>query len=418
MSILIKDVLLQGRVKDIFIEGNMIRSVADDIRESAEHVIDGKNKAVIPSFFNSHTHADMVLFRGFADDMALKDWLETKIWPLESKLGENDVYWGTKLACLEMIKSGTTFFNDMYWHWAGSAKAVQEMGIRAALCAVFIDLFDEKKAREQIRYNLGLFRESNKYSDRVIFTLGPHAVYTVSEDSLLWARDFAEKHHLMIHIHLSETEHEVDECIKRHGKRPVEYLHDLGFLGRNVVAAHAVWVNKKEISILAQDGVSVVHNPTSNMKLAVGNVFPFRDYLKAGVNMILGTDGCGSNNNLDMLEEMKIAALLQKHHLKDPTALPATEVFDMATVNPANAFGLNAGAVKEGSLADLLLVDLRRPELCPNHNLVSNLVYSANGSCVDTTICDGRILMQGRIVPGEGDILDHAEAIGSDFVKR
>ena len=208
MTILIKNVLVEGREKNIYIEGNEIAAITDagsgrsKVRE-AEFVIDGKRKAVIPGLFNGHTHAAMTLLRGYADDMPLHEWLSTKIWPLEAKLTEEDVYWGTKLACLEMIKSGTTFFNDMYWYWGGSTRAVAESGIRAMLSAVFIDGFDEEKAKEQIRRNEALYRESKKLPKRIIFALGPHAIYTVSEESLCWVRDFSERHDPVSYTHLT-----------------------------------------------------------------------------------------------------------------------------------------------------------------------------------------------------------------------
>lgn len=401
MSILIKDVILDNKKKDIYIEDNLIQEINDKIGVEAEYKINGKNKAAIPGLVNAHTHAAMTLLRGYADDMRLQEWLENKIWPLEAKLSEEDVYVGTKLACLEMIKSGTTFFNDMYWHWHGIAKAVEESGIRAAISAVFIDMFDEEKAEEQKRLNVKLFRESKNYSSRIMFTLGPHAIYTVSEDSLVWAKEFADKHHLLIHIHLSETKREVEECIKRHKLRPVEYLHKIGFLGANVIAAHSVWLNDREIGLLKKHAVNLVYNPTSNMKLAVGSALPYKK-LK-DINVYIGTDGCASNNNLDMFEEMKFATLLQKFYTNEQTILPAEEIFRLAT--NAEIFNLNTGKIEEGKIADLILINLKKVELVPMHNLISNLVYAANGSCVDTTICDGKILMLNRNVPWENDII-------------
>ena len=226
MSIQIKNVLLNEREKDIYIEGNEISAITEAGSGKAntgetEFVIDGKRKAAIPSLFNGHTHAAMTLFRGYADDMPLHEWLTTKIWPLEARLTDEAVYWGTKLACLEMIKSGTTFFNDMYWHWEGSARAVAESGIRAMLSAVFIDGFDAEKAKEQMRRNEALYEKSKKLPERIIFALGPHALYTVSKESLCWVRDFSDKHDLLVHIHLSETEEEVEECIKRYATRGI-----------------------------------------------------------------------------------------------------------------------------------------------------------------------------------------------------
>lgn len=416
MSILIKNVLLDGKKKDIYIEGSIIKEIGSDLEKEADRTIDGCDKAAIPSLMNSHTHAAMTLLRGYADDMKLEEWLQTKIWPAEAKLTEEDVYWGTKLACLEMIKSGATFFNDMYWHWHGTARAVEEMGLRALINAVFIDFFDRDKAKEQIEENERLFNESTRYSERVIFSLGPHAIYTVSKESLFWCRQFADENGLLVHIHLSETNKEVQDSLSQFGARPVEYLSRIGFLGPNVIAAHCVWLDDFETKILSDHGVKVVHNPISNMKLAVGAVSPYSKLKKAGLSTCLGTDGASSNNNLDMFEAMKIAALLEKFATNDPTALPAGDALNMATINPATAFGLNCGRIEEERLADIALIDLSRPELVPGFNLISDLVYAANGGCVDTLICDGRVLMENGRVEGEKEILDKAKEVAFNLV--
>jgi len=419
MSILIKNVLLGGRARNIHIEGNEIEAISEASKEQvAEFVIDGTDKAAIPGLFNAHTHAAMTLLRGYADDMPLQEWLETKIWPVEGKLTEDDVYWGTKLACLEMIKSGTIFFNDMYWHWRGSAKAVVECGIRAALSAVFIDGFDEEKAKEQIIRNEALYKESKELPERIIFALGPHAIYTVSESSLCWVRDFAERHDLLVHIHLSETKTEVEDCIKRHGMRPVEYLNELDFLCARTIACHCTHLSRHEMELLKKHNVKMVHNPASNMKLAAGRTH-YDELKRLGLysNIALGTDGCASNNNLDMFEELKIASLLHKVYSGDPTCMPAEEAFGLATGNAARMFRLNAGEIAEGKLADVVLLDLKNVNLVPNHNLISNIVYSANGSCVDTVICDGEILMEERKVKGEEEIKEKAQEVAYEIVK-
>ena len=418
MSILIRQVLIPGQgIKDILIEGNVISAIGDAIQAVQENVIDGRNLAALPGFVNAHTHAGMTLMRGYADDLPVQEWLEQKIWPLENKLTEEDVYWGTKLACLEMIKTGTTFFNDMYWHFHATAQAVEEMGIRAVISAVSIDLFDEDRARQQRQLNEQLFRESQKYSGRIQFGLGPHAIYTVSPRSLRWNRDFAEANGCLIHTHLSETREEVQDCLNKHGQRPARYLQKIGFLGTNVIAAHCIWLDDEEIRILKDYDVKVVHNPTSNMKLSSGT-FPYRKFRKAGISISLGTDGCASNNNLDMLEEMKFASVVEKMFDQDPTVMPAQEAFEMATKNGAEAFGLNAGEIAVGKLADIVLIDLRHPSLVPNHNLISNLVFSANGSVVDTTICDGKILMRHKQVAGEDEIIENAGRVARDLVIR
>ena len=409
LSILIRKVRLYGEVVDVLIRGNRFDSIGTDVDSSADVVIDGSGKAILPSFHNAHTHASMTLLRGYADDMDLHTWLSEHIWPFEARLTEDDIYWGARLACLEMIKSGTTFFADMYWHWKGTARAVTEMGMRAALSAAFFDFDDPARAEAMKRQVMDLHGASATYPDRIQFILGPHAIYTVSSDSLCWLGDYAARHGLLVHLHLSETQKEVDDCLAKHGQRPVEYLHGLGLLAPNLILVHAVWMTGDEMELLARHGVQVVHCPVSNMKLCSGR-FDYAAMKARGVAVALGTDGCSSNNNLDMMEEMKIASLLAKVTSMDPTALPAQEALDMATEGGARMYGLDSGRIATGKLADCILVDLNHVRMVPGHHLVSNLVYSANSSCVDTTICDGRVLMLGGKVEGEEEILAQVRA--------
>jgi 5-methylthioadenosine/S-adenosylhomocysteine deaminase len=418
MSILIKNVLCNGKVTNIHVEQNLITQIGD-VNVEADHVIDGKDKAAIPGFINTHTHAAMTLLRSYADDLALQDWLGNKIWPVEAKLTKDDIYWGTKLACLEMIKTGTTTFNDMYFHGEIAAKAVEEMGIRGVLAEVFFDLFDETKGQEGRRKVKKGIEELKRFkNDRIIPALGPHSIYMVSGEGLQWVKEYADENDLLMHIHLAETEKENHDFKEKYGKRPVPYLEEIGFLGSNLVAAHCVWLNKKDIEILAKHDVKISHNPISNMKLAVGATLPYKDLKGAGCHVSLGTDGCASNNNLDMFESMKFAALGQKAHANDPTVMSANEVFDMATKYGAVAIRLNAGEIKEGKLADIILLNLRAPSFIPNHNLTSNIVYAANGSCVDTTICDGKVLMEAGKVEGEEVVMDKANDAAEDLIKR
>ncbi|MEA3254332.1 MAG: amidohydrolase [Candidatus Altiarchaeota archaeon] len=418
MSILIKNILLDGKETSIYIEDNLIKEIGVGVNVEADHVIDGREKAVIPGLINTHTHAAMTLFRGYADDMRLQEWLREKIWPLEAKLTQEDVYWGTKLACLEMIKTGTTCFNDMYWYMNGAAKAVDEMGVRAVLSGVFIDLFDSGRGERAIRENKKLISELKEMrNDRIIPALGPHAICTVSLENLEWIKEYSVKEDLLIHLHLAETEQENKDCVKKYGKRSVQLLEDIGFLGGNLICAHGIWLNKAEIRILAGNNVKISHNPTSNLKLASGKI-NYREMKRDNLLISLGTDGSASNNNLDMFEEMKFASLGQKILEMDPTVLTAREALDMSTVNAAKSLNIDAGEIREGKLADLVLIDLKRPELTPNHDLIPNLVYSANGSCVDTVICDGRLLMQGREVDGEEELLEKASEVALDLVGR
>jgi 5-methylthioadenosine/S-adenosylhomocysteine deaminase len=413
MDVLIRDVELDGVESDVLIEGNRFKRIGPNLAVGTAAVLDGRGKAILPTFVNMHTHASMTLLRSYADDLELHDWLTNYIWPLEAKLDEEDIYHGARLACLEMIKSGTTCFNDMYWHFHGVARAVEESGIRAMLSSVFIDFSDAGRARNEQRQAAQLFGEATRYSDRVGFALGPHAIYTVSEESLRWAQTFAAEHALPIHIHLSETAKEVADCLAVHGLRPVQWLEKIGLLGPNVIAAHVIHVDDEEIGILANHGVQVVHNPASNMKLASGS-FPYARMKAAGVRISLGTDGAASNNNLCMLEEMKIAALQAKLVHNDPTVLPAAEAFEMATTMGAQALGLDCGRIAEGKLADCMLVDLSNPRLVPGYQLIDDLVYSADSSCIDTVICDGQVLMENGRVSGEEEIVAKAR----DYVKK
>ena len=418
MSVLIKDVQLEGAVTSIYIEGERIAAVGAKARVEADTVIDGKQKAAVPGFVNTHTHAAMTLLRSYADDMPLQAWLEKAIWPRERKIEPEDVYWGTKLACLEMIKGGTTAFNDMYFHMDQAARAVKEMGIRAVLSEGFIDLRDPSRGEELLKAQQAMLKKVEGVgTDRVKPALGPHAIYTVSRDSLQAMKDLSDTKGYPIHIHLAETKQEVDDCASQQGMRPVRYLESLGLLSRQLVAAHCCWVDRDEIDLMARSGVKVSHCPTSNMKLAAGTM-PYNAMREAGILVSLGTDGPASNNNLDMLESMKFAGLLQKLTSGDPTVAPAAEVFEMGTLGGARTLGLDSGLIEEGRLADIALIDLRRPELNPPHDLKSLLVYSAHGNVVDTVICDGQVLMKGRKVPGESEIVRKASEAGRALASR
>jgi len=414
MDLLIRNVQLDGKATDVLIEGNRFKAIGSGLAVGAEQVLEGEGKAILPTFINMHTHAPMTLMRSYADDLDLHDWLGNHIWPMEAKLNEEDIYHGARLACLEMIKSGTTCFNDMYWHYHGIARAVEEMGLRAVLSSVFIDFNDAAKAAEQRELSARLLGETKHYPDRIGFALGPHAIYTVSKNSLKWAAGFAAENDLPIHIHISETQKEVDDCLALYGLRPIQWLDKIGLLGPNVIAAHVIHVTDEEIGILMRNGVKVVHCPASNMKLASGS-FPFKKMCAKGVEVSLGTDGCSSNNNLSMMEEMKFAALLAKLKHNDPTMLPARTAFEMATINGAKALGLECGKVAVGKLADCMLVDLSNHRLAPGYHLEDDMVYSADSSCIDTVICDGRILMQGGRVEGEEEIVAEARRYKKKF---
>jgi 5-methylthioadenosine/S-adenosylhomocysteine deaminase len=351
--------------------------------------------------------------------MILQDWLSQKIWPLEAHLTPDDIYRGTKLACLEMIKSGTVAFNDMYFMMEQAARAVDETGIRATLSYGFIDLFSPEKREAECKPTENLVRHIRSMNNpRIKAAVGPHAIYTVSREGLQWCAEYAAREEIGIHIHLSETEKEVKDCVARYGRRPAFLLDESGILTPRTVAAHCCWLDEAECTLLGKRGTSASHNPSSNMKLATNRAMPYHRLVQAGTNVCLGTDGCASNNNLDMFEEAKTAALLQKFFWNTPTVLPAHEALLMATVNGAQGLGLATGKIGAGLPADFILVSSRTPCNTPLHNPNSNLVYSCNGGSVLTTICDGRVLMLDREVPGEAAILAEAAKAAENLVRR
>ncbi len=418
MNILIKNVSLDGEIRDIFIKNGTIEEILEHCGKEADKIIDGRDKVALPSLINGHTHAAMTLFRGYADDMQLKNWLEEKIWVLEAKLTEEDVYWGSKLACLEMIKNGITVFNDMYWHWEATARASNDMGIRGLISAVFIDMFDRKKSQEQIEHNIKLFEISEKYKPYVTFTFGPHAIYTVSRESLQWMREFSEAHNILIHMHLSETQEETRFSKEKYGLSPVDFLDSIGVLSDRFIGCHGCWLDEHDCTILKSRKSKLVHVPVSNLKLAVGRVVPHFLMKEHEIPFCFGTDGCASNNHLDIIETMKFASLIAKFFTHNPTMFPAKETFDIATKIAANIFFLGDWEIKVGNSPDIILIDTMRPELVPNFDIYSDIVYASNGYIVDTVICMGKVLMENRQVPGEEEILRHTKKVARALVER
>jgi 5-methylthioadenosine/S-adenosylhomocysteine deaminase len=422
--LLITNVMADGKLIDIFIDDTgTIAGMGEKVRTNysgeSEFIIDGDRAIALPGLINTHTHAAMTLLRGYADDMLLQDWLSKKIWPLESHLTGEDVYLGTRLACLEMIRTGTTAFNDMYFNMTDAARAVDEAGIRAVLSYGFIDLFNAEKHENECRATENLAAHiRNMDNPRIKAAVGPHAVYTVSPKGLEWCAGFAQDQKIGIHIHVSETEGEVNDCISRHGKRPLELLDECGILTPGTIAAHCCWLDEPECALLKDRGVSVSHNPASNMKLATHRAMPYPWLLKSGVNVCLGTDGCASNNNLDLFEEMKTAALLQKFFWNNPTILPAHGALALATENGGKALGFGTGKLVIGAPADIVLVSTHTVCNTPLHNAASNIVYSCNGGSVETTICDGKVLMLEREIPGEEALRTSAARAAHDLVRR
>lgn len=348
----------------------------------------------------------MTLLRGYADDMPLQKWLQEYIWPFEAKLTAKDIEIGTRLAVLEMIKSGTVFFSDMYWRREVTMKVVKEMGIRAAIGVTIAENLDTP---EHIEENFNFLQDHRLESDRVKLAVMPHSIYTVGEKIFKRCAKVARDENYILHTHLSETLKEVKDCKKQYGCTPVELLDKWGILGGNFVGAHCVHLNEYEMSLMAESESAAILNPCSNLKLGSG-IPKVNALLDSGVLVGLGTDGASSNNNLDMHEEMKLISLLAKVEPKTGKAesLPAIEALEMATWNTALAYGIPAGLIADDFLADALLLDLKNERLAPNYNLVSNWVYAADSSAIHSVICNGKFVMRNHHVDGEEDIIKEA----------
>ncbi|MFI3331354.1 MAG: amidohydrolase [Rikenellaceae bacterium] len=380
------------------IEGENIVFVAkqgDKIIDNfkADRVIDGTNKVVMPGLINAHTHVSMTLLRGYADDMPLMSWLNDKIWPFEALLCDEDIMVGARLGISEMLLGGTTCFVDMYYGENKIFDVVEGMGIRAMLSATLTDF---NRAAFESDFSALMQKCETRANDKIGVFLSPHAPYTVSCENFSYVKHLSEKYNLPIHIHLSETESELEIIKEKYGLTPTEFLLREGILDCKTLAAHGVHLTDEDMEILRQKDVSVVHNPQSNMKLASG-VAPVVALLEGGVNVALGTDGASSNNDLDMWEEMRSASFLQKVSTLDPCVLNAYDVLKMATVNGAKAIGRDdLGVLKHGNKADVILIDTFTAHLRPLHDVVASLVYSAKSTDVDMVIVGGEILVEDK----------------------
>ena len=428
MNILIKNILAvlpeNGKIEDS--EKDIVKETSICIKDrriaaigaapadvKADKVIDGKGKLAIPGLINCHTHSYMAFMRNVADDLSFMDWLFGKVDPIEQKMTDEDAYWGACLAIVEMMKSGTTCFNDMQMNIHQTTRAVKESGMRASICRGLVGSGNDEGGQRRLREAFEE-KEAAADCDRLTFMLGPHAPYTCDDAYMRIVSDKAKEAHMGIHVHLSESESEISQIKEKYGCSPIEMAEKNGLFDVNCIAAHCVQITDSDIEILKKHNVNVVTNPASNMKL--GNGFaPVKKLLDAGVNVCLGTDGAASNNSLNMFHEMSLLALIHKGVYKNPQCVSAAETFRIATINGAKALGLEKeiGSLEVGKKADIAILDLDNPSLMPHNNLIAGLSYSANGSEVDTVIIDGEVTMEGRklLKMNEQEIYAHVNAI-------
>ncbi|MCX5750752.1 MAG: amidohydrolase [Candidatus Saganbacteria bacterium] len=406
------------------IDKGKIIAIGDVSTYKASKIIDGTGKVVMPGLINSHTHAAMVLLRGFADDLSLEEWWPKYMFPTEKKIANpKTIDIGVSLACLEMIKSGTTSFCDMYFCIDEAAQAVKRVGMRGVLGEVLFDFPSPDgfaSYKEGLAYTDDLVKKYRE-DDLIQIAVMPHSTYTCSPEVFMACKEFAEKRRLLLHTHLSETKTEMQQIREKYGKTPTEYFAEMGLLSPNLSCAHCVWMTDYDLELLAKHQVSVCHSPESNMKLASG-IAPVEKMLRMGINVALATDGAASNNNLDLITEMDSAAKLHKVDGLNPTFLPARQIIQMATINGAKAYGMDGwlGSVEVGKVADLILLDLNKPHLTPSYNIVSDIVYSANGADVDTVIINGKVIMEERkiLTVDEQEIIKKASAEGQRIYRE
>lgn len=382
---------------DIYISESKIISIDKEPKNFyADKIIDGNKKLALPGLINAHTHSYMSVFRNIADDLSFEDWLFGRINPLEDKLEQEDMYWGAMLACIEMIRTGTTCFVDMNMNMQAVMRAVTDSGMRAVLSRGLVGEGDNEGGRIRLEENISAYKSCQ--NDNITFLLGPHAPYTCDFEYLKIVANTAKKYNLGITIHLSESKNEVDNIKKQYGMSPIELANETGLFDVPVIAAHCVWLSDNDLKLLADKNVSVASNPKSNLKLANG-IAPLVKMQNYGINITIGTDSAASNNSLNMFSEMNYAALLHKGTSHNPTVISAADTIKFATKNAAKAIGNDRlGEIKEGMIADISILDIDCPQFYPENNLVSALVYSASGYETDTVIVNGRVLMENKII--------------------
>lgn len=402
MSILYKNInyldlenekIIEGA--DIFIEGNLIKKIGNNLQIKASEVIDGNFLLMTPGFVNGHTHLGMSYFRNYADDLKLMDWLENEIWPIENKLTADDIYWSSLLSICENIKSGVTNFCDMYYEMDRVCDATIISGIRGTLTRGLTD--NDGKGKEKLKSVRELYNNyHNKANGRIKVVPAPHAIYTCSENFLREISDLSKDLDGIINIHLSETKGEVENSLKEYGMTPISYVNSLGLLDNHVIAAHCVHITDEEISLIKDKKFYPIYNPTSNLKLASGFT-PVEKLLKNNIIMGIGTDGDSSNNSQNLLQDMHIGAIVNKAREMDEQAVKAIEILKMATINGQKALGISkAGLIKEDYLADLTIFSLKSSNFTPKNNLINALVYSATAEDVRDVLCDGKFVMRNR----------------------
>ncbi|MCK4319622.1 amidohydrolase [Candidatus Micrarchaeota archaeon] len=391
---------------DILIEGNKIKEVGKEINEKADEIFECNDKLIFPGLINAHTHVAMSLFRGYGEGLPLHKWLTKKIWPAERRLTKEAVYWGSMLGMLEMIKSGTTCFNDMYLVGIKEmGEAAKKLGIRGFISEGLFNGVEEKSVEEHIKKGIRSIKEIKELKSELVKPIvSCHSVYSSSEELIRKAKELADKEGLLFHMHASETRKEVFDLMKSKGKRVYEYLQEIGAFDRNTLLAHGAWVSKREILLAKRYGPTIAHCPISSLKLATGGIGPVAEYLQEGVNVTLGTDGPASNNSLNMMETMKMTALLQKHKYWNPTIIKEQDIWDMATLNSAGFFGIESGSIETEKNADIVIADRKNANLVPMHDPRS-VIYNINAGNIRNVIINGEwVLKNGefkKVIPTE-----------------
>ena len=380
--------------EDVVIENDSIIYVGNNYNEKCDKVIDATGKIVMPGLINCHTHLGMSLFRATNDDYSLDEWLKNYIWPIEDKMTEDDMYYSTLLSLVEMVKTGTTCFNDMYFNFKGSLKAFDKIKVRGIYTRCLMGDLDENGISR-----INEFKElySTNKNELIKLSIAPHALYTTSLDYLKECNSLANIYNLPIHIHLSENEKEVKDIKEKYNKLPIEVLEEVGFLDKKVILAHGTFISDKEIFIIKNKDVSICTNPISNLNLGCG-VADIKKYIENGINVCLGTDGVGSGNNMNLFYHMSILDNLQKGIYKDPTVMNSYEVLKIATINGAKALGLDSeiGSIEVGKKADIIIVDLNNIEMFPTVNPIIQVVHNGWYNSVDTVMINGNIIVENK----------------------